>query len=73
MKEEDKITVAKYTLKIGKYPLKDGHVMFPEDIVSDLNRKSHLEERRYELIEFYKNIDSYSHKEIQVRIKNILY
>jgi len=29
--------------------LKDGHTMFAKDIVADLNRKSHLEEKVLEL------------------------
>ena len=33
---------AKYELKKGKI-LKDGHTMFFEDVVMDLNRKSYLE------------------------------
>jgi len=33
---------AKYELKNGNI-LKDGHTMFPEDVVMDLNRKSYLE------------------------------
>ena len=35
---------AKYTL-VGTKIIKDGHTMFPEDIVRDLNRKSALEEK----------------------------
>jgi len=35
---------AKYTL-VGTKIIKDGHIMFPEDIVRDLNRKSALEEK----------------------------
>lgn len=34
---------AKYT-KVCRKILKDGHTMFPGDIVNDLNRKSFLEE-----------------------------
>lgn len=41
---DNKITYAKYTLK-GNDILKDGHTMFPQDIVTDLNRKSYLEEK----------------------------
>ena len=39
--------------------LKDGHTMFPQDIVKDLNRKSHLEEVFVDMFEcldyLYKN------------------
>jgi chorismate mutase len=47
-----KITYAKYELKKGLV-LKDGHTMMSQDIVSDLNRKSYLEERSTELLERY--------------------
>lgn len=36
---------AKYELKNGAI-LKDGHTMFLEDVVRDLNRKSQLEEEK---------------------------
>ena len=33
----------------GAAILKDGHTMFPQDIISDLNRKSFLEKRKIDL------------------------
>ena len=36
----------KYTLNKNGAILKDGHTMFPFDIVSDLNRKAFLEQER---------------------------
>jgi hypothetical protein len=36
----------KYTLSKKGEVLRDGHTMFPEDIIRDLNRKSYLEENR---------------------------
>ena len=52
--------------------LKDGHTMFLEDAVLDLNRKSYLELKRENLVELYKNIDSYNHYEIKEKIKEII-
>ena len=48
----DKITYAKYELKNAindTLILKDGHTMFDRDVVTDLNRKSYLEEQLTEL------------------------
>lgn len=42
--KKDTTTQAKYQLKDGKV-LKDGHTMFLEDVVQDLQRKSYLEEQ----------------------------
>jgi len=42
-KDENSVTYAKYSKK-GDSILKDGHTMFPLDIVTELNRKSYLEE-----------------------------
>jgi hypothetical protein len=36
---------------VANYITKDGHAMFPEDVVQDLNRKSHLEREILELRE----------------------
>lgn len=61
----------KYKLN-GEKILKDGHTMFLEDVVLDLNRKSYLESKREELKELYINIDSFDYQQIQDKIKEIL-
>lgn len=44
-KDEDSVVYAEYKLKGSIHITKDGHTMFREDIVNDLNRKSYLEEK----------------------------
>lgn len=63
--------MVEYKLKDNKI-LKDGHTMFLEDAVLDLNRKSYLESKREELKELYINIDSFNYQQIQDKIKEIL-
>lgn len=62
----------KYTLKNNSI-LDNGHTMFLEDVVQNLNRKEYLENKRKELILLYKDIDEYKYSELKTQLYNILF
>lgn len=62
----------KYTLKNNSI-LDNGHTMFLEDVVQNLNRKEYLENKRKELIFLYKDIDDYQYNELKTQLYNILF
>lgn len=62
----------KYTLKNNSI-LDNGHTMFLEDVVQNLNRKEYLENKRKELIFLYKDIDDYEYNELKTQLYNILF
>ena len=63
--------MVQYELK-GHNVLKDGHTMFVNDIVYDLQRKSVLEDGRGRLGELYNDFAMYEPKEIKSKIEEIL-
>ena len=48
---------SKYEYDCDKNFMKDGHTMFPQDIVKDLNRKSYLEKENDELRDILNNLE----------------
>lgn len=61
-----------YALKNNKIT-KDGHTMFLDDILTDLNRKDYLEKQRNKLIDFYINFESIELGNHNTILKEILF